>query len=124
MKTALAVLLTTLTLVGCGANTEGTLLTQFFAASRLRDLTALRNVSTVVFEPATDGIVTSYEITSVTDRGSTKEVLITAPVKMFDGRMVTKTFTVTIDGGLVTAISERPAPSPIEGAASPSTPRR
>ena len=39
--------------------------TQFFAASRLRDLTALRNVSTVVFEPASDGIVTSFEITGI-----------------------------------------------------------
>ena len=110
------VALATLTVLGCGPNTERTLLTRFFAASRLRDLTALRNLATVVFEPATDGIVTSFDITSVTGRGGTEEVVIAAPVKMFDGRMVTKHFAVTIQGGLVTAISER--------AASPSTPRR
>jgi hypothetical protein len=115
MKTALAVSLLTLTVVSCGSNTERTLLTRFFAASRLRDLTALGRISTVVFEPASDGIVTSFEITNVTRRGSTEEVLISAPVKMFDGRTVTKNFAVTIEGGLVTAISE--------GLASPSTPR-
>ena len=112
MKTALAVSTMTLFLIGCGPAKERVLLDQFFAASRLRDLTALRKVSTVVFEPASDGIVTSFEIVSVTDRGAAKDLLIVAPVRMFDGRTVTKDFSVTIQGGLVTAIRTRPgAPS-------------
>jgi hypothetical protein len=105
-----------LTVAGCGPRTERTLLTQFFAASRLRDLTALGKIATVVFEPAADGIVTSFDITSVTDRGSTEEVAIAAPVRMFDGRVVIKHFAVTVERGLVTAINET--------AASPSTRRR
>ena len=123
MKKTFTVLLLTLTVLSCGTDSERTLLTQFFAASRLRDLTALGKISTVVFEPASDGIVTSFDITSVTGRGSREEVLISATVKMFDRRMVTKNFAVTIERGLVTAISERPALSRGEGAASPSTPR-
>ena len=118
-----AVIVLMLAVSGCGPNTERTLLNRFFAASRLRDLTALGKIATVVFEPASDGIVTSFDITSVTGRGSREEVLISAPVKMFDGRMMTKNFAVTIERGLVTAISERPALSRGGGAASPSTPR-
>ena len=53
------------TFSSCARAAEQTLLTQFFAASRLRDLTALSKVSTVVFEPASDGIVTSFEITAI-----------------------------------------------------------
>ena len=95
--------------LGCGHATERTLLSQFFAASRLRDLTALRKFSTVVFEPASDGIVTGFDITSVTEHNGSKEVSITAPVRLPDGRMVSKDFAITIQGGLVTAISERPS---------------
>jgi hypothetical protein len=124
MKTVIAAALTALTLVGCGPAKERVLLDQFFAASRLRDLTALRKFSTVVFEPASDGIVTSFEIVGAVDRGAARELMIVAPVKMFDGRMVTKRFAVTMAGGLVTAISEPPAPGPVAGSASPSTPPR
>jgi predicted RNA-binding protein with TRAM domain len=95
--------------LSCGAATERVLLEQFFAASRLRDLTALGKFSTVVFEPATDGIITNFEMTNVVDRGATKEVTISAPVRMFDGRTVTKNFVVTVERGRVTAISERSA---------------
>ena len=99
----------TLAALACGPTREGTLLSQFFSASRLRDLTALRRISTVVFEPASDGIVTSFEILGVTDRGASKDVSISAPVKLPDGRTVVKTFAIRIDGGMVTAISEGPA---------------
>jgi hypothetical protein len=111
MKRVLAVSLMTLTVLSCGAAGERVLLEQFFAASRLRDLTALRKSSTVVFEPASDGIITNFEITNVVDRGHWKEVAISAPVRMFDGRTVTKNFAVTVEGGRVTAINERPAPA-------------
>jgi len=104
-----------LTLFGCTAAAEQRQLTQFFAASRLRDLTALSNVATVVFEPTVDGVVTSFEITGITGDSASKDVAISAPVRLPDGRTVLKHFTVSIRGGLITAISERPA--------SPSTPQ-
>src|SRR4051794_10223245 len=116
MKTALAASLLALASLGCGHDADGVLLDRFFAASRLRDLTALRNFSTVVFEPASDGIVTSYEITGIDTGRAAKVVTISAAVKMFDGRTVTKTFAITIAAGMVTAISEP--------GASPSTPPR
>ena len=132
MKTALTVSLLALTLVSCSNAAERTLLTQFFAASRLRDLTALHTIATVVFEPATDGIVTSFDMLQLTAvQGPdglpvSEDVSISAPVRMPDGQTLVKTFVVTMQrtkpdphdrsrGWTVTAISERPA--------SPSTPR-
>jgi hypothetical protein len=131
-RAAVVVLLMTLTAAACSPDAERTLLTQFFAASRLRDLTALRKFSTVVFEPASDGIVTSFEISGMTAvQGPdglpvSKGVSISAPVRLPDGRTVLKTFVVTMErsrpgaqdprsGWMITAINER--------AASPSTPR-
>ena len=107
----------TLTFLSCSAPTERTLLAQFFAASRLRDLTALHKFATVVFEPASEGIITSFDVTRVTaaNGSDVKEVSISAPVRLPDGRIVLKNFAITIQGGVVTAISERPA--------APSTPR-
>jgi hypothetical protein len=125
--------LTTLMLVGCSGTAERTLLTQFFAASRLRDLTALHNFSTVVFEPATDGIVTGFDLLGISavplpdGRLVSEDVSISAPVRLPDGRMVVKQLVVTMtrgvpgsdphrwDGWMITAIKA--------GLASPSTPR-
>jgi hypothetical protein len=124
-------LLMTLTAVACAPDVERTLLTQFFAASRLRDITALRKFSTVVFEPAADGIVTGFDISGITAvQGAdglpvSEEVSIAAPVRLPDGRTVLKTFVITMargrpgsqdagSGWMITAINER--------AASPSTP--
>jgi hypothetical protein len=121
---AVVVSLMTLTALACAPYTERTLLTRFFAASRLRDLTALRKFSTIVFEPASDGIVTEFEIQMVRERAGSKEVWLTAPVRLPDGRTVTKDFAVTIQGGLVTGISERPALRPGSGRAAASTPPR
>jgi hypothetical protein len=127
-KTALIASLL-LTLAGCSSAAERTLLTQFFAASRLRDLTALRNIATVVFEPATDGTVTSFDLVAVAvtqaQQGEpiAEDVSISAPVRLPDGRTVVKTFVVTMqrsdlarrDSWMITAIKAGPA--------SPSTPR-
>ena len=121
---ALVASLAMLILTGCSAPAEQRLLTQFFAASRLRDLTALRKLSTVVFEPATDGIVTSFEITGVRRDGALKEVAVSAPVKLPDGETVVKELAITITSGLVTAVSERPTRRPEERRASPSIPRQ
>jgi hypothetical protein len=133
LRTGLTVSLLTIVLAACSSADERILLNQFFAASRLRDLTALRNVATVVFEPATEGIVTSFELLSVTvvrasEGQASEEVAIAAPVRLPDGNTVEKTFVVTLQRGLpesdpqrsggwmITAIKAAPA--------SPSTPRR
>jgi hypothetical protein len=115
--------LTMATLSSCSGDTERALLTQFFAASRLRDLTALSTLATVVFEPASNGIVTGFDIKEVTGDARSKEVSISASVRLPDGRTVVKRLAVTIQGGLVTSVSERPALSRVEGPASPSPPR-
>jgi len=107
-----AALLLLLTLAGCANGQEFALLTQFFSDSRLRDLTALQKISTVVFEPTRDGVVTSFEIQTVTAKGAdAKDVVIAAPVRLPDGRVENKRFTVTVQQGLITAISESRVPA-------------
>jgi hypothetical protein len=115
VKTARGVVLLTLLVSNCSGAADRSLITQFFAASRLRDLTALSKISTVVFEPAADGIVTSFDITGVAGDAASKQVSISAPVRLPDGRTVFKNYAITIQRGMITAISEP--------AASPSTPR-
>src|SRR5262245_5333392 len=48
--------------VCCSSSPEEAVLTQFFAAARLRDTTALASFATVRFEPRIDGIVTNFEV--------------------------------------------------------------
>ena len=130
---ALAAPLITLILVGCSGAAERSLLTQFFAASRLRDLTRLRNFATVVFEPASDGIITSFDITAVSavngpdGRPVSKDVSIAAPVKLPSGEMVQKVLVVTMSRGIPGSDQYRTGEWMIVGIkdapASPSTPR-
>jgi hypothetical protein len=102
----LIVSLTMVTLSSCAGAAEQTLLTQFFAASRLRDLTALSKVSSVVFEPASDGIVTSFEITAIQPtpgpdgRPIAKDVSIVAPVRSPAGDTASKAFVITMSRGV------------------------
>lgn len=120
-------------LVAC-ARPEQTLLEQFFAASRLRDTTALQALSTVIFEPREHGIVRTFSITSVTpersrDDTTTKDVTIAAPVVLPDGQTTQKTFVVTMqramggndsrDPWIVTGIADARATS-----VQPAGPRR
>jgi hypothetical protein len=127
-----------LTLLGCSAAAEQRQLTRFFAASRLRDLTALREVATVVFEPVVDGVVTSFDIVDIAEardaggrvlsKDRSKVVSIAAPVRLPDGQTVVKTLAITMqrglpgsdrnrwDGWMITAVSARPDAA--------STPRR
>ena len=127
IASALAIALVTLIVPGCARDTERALLSQFFAASRLRDLTALQKVATVVFEPVSDGIVTSFEILQTTavpgpDGMPRSELIsISAPVRLPDGRTVTKTLVVTLErrppggdrnparGWMITGFSAGPA---------------
>jgi hypothetical protein len=103
VASALAIALMTLTGPGCATDTERALLNQFFAASRLRDLTALRKIATVVFEPATDGTVTTFEILQMTavpgpdGKSESEAISLSAPVRLPDGRTVTKTLVVTLE---------------------------
>jgi hypothetical protein len=123
----LLLLQTTLAVIGCSTAAEQSILSQFFAGSRLRDTTALKNIATVVFEPGTQGIVTSFEITKIEPYRHdgelvSEDVSISAPVKLPDGRTVQKALVITMQRytgqWIVTAIADaRSRPG------SPSTPR-
>ena len=52
---------------GCSGSSEKKLLGDFFRASRLRDDLTLGNFATATFDPRTDGIVESFDVTSVGD---------------------------------------------------------
>jgi hypothetical protein len=66
MSRSFAFVLAAVTLIGCSAAPEQPILTQFFTASRLRDSTSLANFATVAFAPNQQGIIISFDITSVT----------------------------------------------------------
>ena len=87
--------------IACTPPPEYPLLQQFFSASRLRDLTALRSIATVVFEPREQGVVTDFTITGVTRRQETgrelKDVTISAPVRSFAGERKETTLVVTLE---------------------------
>jgi hypothetical protein len=94
------------------AGPERPLLEEFFAASRLRDRTALQKISTTIFEPRERGIVRQFEIVKVSRTGAgRKDVTITAPVATADRGTVQKTLAITLELNaagqwFVTAVSE------------------
>ena len=75
---------------------EQQLLDQFFSASRLRDRTALQPIATVIFEPREQGTVAAFTIVKVDDlehaNGEvvSKQVTVSAPVRLPDGQTATK----------------------------------
>ena len=69
--------------VGCRRGADWVLLDSYFAACRLRDLTALAPFATVVFEPRTDGIVRTFEVTKQTS----ERLRATAPLSIADERI-------------------------------------
>ena len=95
-------------LSGCSGAREHALLDRFFNASRLRDLTALRNVATVVFEPRDQGTVLSFDITSIERRGNDEDVGVAAVVRTPAGEVVQRNLRVTISGGFVTSAALAP----------------
>ena len=133
----LAVLLSALAVASCSHAAERPILNEFFAASRLRDMTALRKLSTATFEPTSQGIITSFEIIAVgPDQHSfetartlasksslvelsvdtlrhrvelkqydgdlvTKEVTISAPVKLPNGQTAQKTLIVAMQRAIL-----------------------
>ena len=95
---------------GCSNAREHALLDQFFAASRLRDLTALRNVSSVAFEPREQGTVLSFEIKSVEEVFSgSKLVRVDAQVRRPDGQIAREMLLVTISGRMITGVAVVPS---------------
>jgi len=63
---------------GCSGSSEKKLLGDFFRASRLRDDLTLGNFATATFDPRTDGIVESFDVTSVSD-----EKVAPVPLKQY-----------------------------------------
>ena len=125
MRRPLAIFAALATLAGCSGAQEHALLGEFFSASRLRDNTALARLATVRFEPTTQGIITKFDIVEVTaerrERGSaivSKDVSISAPVKLPSGETVRKRLVVTIrrdastGDWVVSAIRDAAAASP------------
>jgi hypothetical protein len=117
------------TLTSCSSSTaDWVLLSRFFAASRLRDHTSLQAFATVSFEPNVQGIITDFEITSVTAERQdgalvSKDVSISAPVQLPSGQTAQKHFVITMQrtrpgrdpnvtpGWTITAITEARAPA-------------
>lgn len=66
--TTYALIACSLTLViGCSGSPEKKLLADFFRASRLRDNVTLGNFATATFDPRTDGVVSSFDVVSISD---------------------------------------------------------
>ena len=84
---------------------EQVLLDQFFNASRLRDRTALQKISTVILEPLEQGAVTTFAITNVVDLEGpngliqSKQVNVSAPVRLPDGRTAQKSLSFVLQRG-------------------------
>jgi hypothetical protein len=62
---SLFALVSILTSTACAGAGEHAIIGEFFTASRLRDNTALDNVATVVFDPQTQGTVTTFSLQSL-----------------------------------------------------------
>jgi len=86
-----------LSAIGCAGGYEQALLAQFFTASRLLDRTALQNISTVIYDPRTEGTVLRFDVERIgpEDHGE-KRVTVSAQVHVLDGSTVLKTLVVTL----------------------------
>jgi hypothetical protein len=88
--------------VGCSGDAEHRILGQFFAASRLRDLTAVSEVATVVFEPRSNGTVLDFAVEHVgaeqrSGERLRKNVTVSARVRLPSGEILQKTLIVTME---------------------------
>jgi hypothetical protein len=102
--------LITAVLPGCSNAREHALLDQFFAASRLRDITALRSISSVVFEPREQGTVLNFEIKAVEEvSAGSKIVRVEAQVRRPDGQTAREILLVTISGRMITGVAVVPS---------------
>jgi len=106
LKSSISVLLLLALMTACARHgAEQTLLDQFFNASRLRDRTALQQISTVVLEPLEQGAVTTFTIIDVVNLEApngaiqSKQVNVSAPVRLPDGRTAQKTLSFVLQRG-------------------------
>jgi hypothetical protein len=106
-----SVLLFALLLPACAGAREHAILEQFFSASRVRDLTALQKIATVVFEPMEQGTVLDFDITSIQGNAEKEEVGVSALVRAPGGQVVRQKLRVTIAGGFVTSVAPSPPQS-------------
>src|SRR5688572_4903863 len=84
---------------GCGVlSQEEQLLTDFFEAARLHDTTVLANIASVTFNPRTQGVVQEFEVeeTRASADGRSREVVILAQVRTFDGQVTPRRMGATI----------------------------
>jgi len=77
-------------------------LQKFFTAASAGDRAALTPLATITFDPQSDGVVTNFEITSVTPEEKigdrvTKNVTLTAPVKLPNGQVVDKKLAIAME---------------------------
>ena len=112
------------------ARAEEPILGAFFNASRLRDRTALQRLATVSFDPATQGIITSFSITGVVPRQAggpeAKEGLIADVADIYEIREEQLVVTLEHDvSGAVSGVAGRWIVTAIRDAAgTPSSPPR
>jgi hypothetical protein len=89
------------TTAACSVPPEQPIIGDFFAASRLRDTTALAKFATVVFEPRQQGIVASFDIEQVSPERTAggmrvKDVIVNAVIRGDDGRSGKRQLIVTL----------------------------
>ena len=75
--------------ISCGVlSPEEQLLTDFFEASRVYDVSAMSRLSALPLNPKSEGVVDSFEIERV-DRADdgTERVVVAAKVRSFDGQV-------------------------------------
>ena len=105
LKSSVSALLLALMTACARHGAEQVLLDRFFNASRLRDRTALQKISTVTLEPLEQGAVTTFTITNVVDLEGpnglvqSKQVSVSAPVRLPDGRTAEKTLNFVLQRG-------------------------
>ena len=87
--------------LACSVPTEQVLVSDFFAASRLRDFTALSQFSTTIFEPRERGTVTRVRVERVSEERTEgplalKDVTVDATLHRTDGSTAQVPLVVTL----------------------------
>jgi hypothetical protein len=86
-----------LVIAACSGGPEYAVLDRFFSASRLRDLTALQRVATVVLEPRRQGTVLAFQITRISAGSAGQDdVLVLADVHTPDGAIEKRPLVATL----------------------------
>ena len=84
--------------IACGVlSPEEQLLTEFFEASRVFDVSVMSRLSATPLNPRTAGIVDSFEIVRVErSNDQTERVSVAARVRSFGGQVSSRQFVVTL----------------------------